>query len=131
MLIPIFFMPGVIGLLFHEFAVVVMAVHPGIGRRLADARAHDGSRLLWHHEAHEERLRPARSSGFQALLDGYARTLDVALQHRVGRARRGAGQPGAARSGSGAIPPKGFFPEEDIGQLSASTEAAGTRPSTP
>ena len=37
--IPIFFMPGVIGLLFHEFAVDRLARHRGVGVRLADAGA--------------------------------------------------------------------------------------------
>ena len=37
--IPIFFMPGVIGLLFHEFAVDRRARHRRLGVRLADAGA--------------------------------------------------------------------------------------------
>ncbi len=44
-LIPIFFMPGVIGLLFHEFAVVVGLGDPGVGGGLADAGADAGQPL--------------------------------------------------------------------------------------
>jgi HAE1 family hydrophobic/amphiphilic exporter-1 len=35
--IPIFFMPGVIGLMFHEFAAVVSLGHHGVGAGVADA----------------------------------------------------------------------------------------------
>ena len=123
-LIPIFFMPGVIGLLFHEFAVVVMLsilVSAGVSLTLVPMMC---SRLLKHHEAHEESaFGRAFERGFQALLDGYARTLDVALQHRVAVLGVALGSL-ALTIWLWAISPKGFFPEEDIGQLSASTEAA-------
>ena len=37
--IPMLFMGGIVGRLFHEFAVTIGVGHPGLGRRLADADA--------------------------------------------------------------------------------------------
>ncbi|HEU6453872.1 MAG TPA: efflux RND transporter permease subunit, partial [Roseateles sp.] len=123
-LIPIFFMPGVIGLLFHEFAVVVslsILVSAGVSLTLVPMLC---SRLLKHHEAHEEGwLGRHFERGFNAVLDWYSRTLDLALRHRawvLGVAVLSF----AATVGFYVTIPKGFFPEEDIGQVFASTEAS-------
>ncbi|MEO8299241.1 MAG: efflux RND transporter permease subunit, partial [Burkholderiales bacterium] len=82
-LIPIFFMPGVIGLLFHEFAVVVglaILVSAVVSLTLVPMLA---SRFLRHHDKHEESaLGRVFERGFDALLRGYARSLDWALAHR-------------------------------------------------
>jgi HAE1 family hydrophobic/amphiphilic exporter-1 len=123
-LIPIFFMPGVIGLLFHEFAVVVMLsilVSAGVSLSLVPMLC---SRLLKHHDAHEEgAFGRVFERAFQATLDAYARSLDVALRHR--RLVLGVAVASfAATIWLWSIAPKGFFPEEDIGQIQASTEAA-------
>ncbi|MBT9501563.1 MAG: efflux RND transporter permease subunit [Burkholderiaceae bacterium] len=123
-LIPIFFMPGVIGLLFHEFAVVVslsILVSAAVSLTLVPMLC---SRFLHRHEATEESaLGRWFERGFNAVLSAYTRSLDYALLHR--RWVMG------AALGSFAITaylftviPKGFFPEEDIGQIRASTEAA-------
>ncbi len=123
-LIPIFFMPGVIGLLFHEFAVVVglaILVSALVSLTLVPMLA---SRFLRHHSAREENaLGRLFERGFAAILNGYARTLDWALAHRVFI--------GGVALGSVVLTgvlfvtiPKGFFPEEDIGQIFVSTEAA-------
>jgi HAE1 family hydrophobic/amphiphilic exporter-1 len=86
--IPIFFMPGVIGLMFHEFAVVValsvlvsaavsLMLVPMLASRLLPADAidpeHDKGNFIgrWF------------EAGFSALRNSYARTLDVALRHRT------------------------------------------------
>ena len=123
-LIPIFFMPGVIGLLFHEFAVVVglaILVSALVSLTLVPMLA---SRFLRHHEAREESaLGQFFERGFAALLRGYGRTLDWALAHRW--------VVGAVAIGSFVLSgvlfvtiPKGFFPEEDIGQIQVTTEAS-------
>ena len=123
-LIPIFFMPGVIGLLFHEFAVVVglaILVSAGVSLTLVPMLC---SRFLRPHTAQEEGpLGQAFEAGFAALLRFYARTLDWALAHRWVM--------GGVALGSlvltlvlFALIPKGFFPEEDIGQIQVTTEAA-------
>ncbi len=123
--IPIFFMPGVIGLLFHEFAVVValaIVVSAFVSLTLVPMLA---SRFLTD-ETHKKPPGPVVRSferGFNAVLAGYARWLDKALTHRktvliVALATF------VATAWLFMIIPKGFFPEEDIGQLQVSTEAA-------
>jgi len=123
-LIPIFFMPGVIGLLFHEFAVVVglsILVSAVVSLTLVPMLA---SRFLKHHEPQDEsRLGRAFEAGFDRLLCGYTASLDWALAHRW--------VIGGVALGSLVLTvvlfqqiPKGFFPEEDIGQIQVSTEAA-------
>ena len=123
-LIPIFFMPGVIGLLFHEFAVVVglaILVSAVVSLTLVPMLA---SRFLRHHEPQEENaLGRLFERGFTALQNGYAKTLDWALAHRwvIGGVAIGS----VVLTGVLFVTiPKGFFPEEDIGQISVTTEAA-------
>jgi len=123
--IPIFFMPGVIGLLFHEFAVVVglaIIVSAFVSLTLVPMLA---SRFLTD-EAHMKRPGAVVRSfehGFNALLAGYTRLLDLALAHRyviVGVAI-------ATCVGTAwllVVIPKGFFPQEDIGQIQVTTEAS-------
>ena len=123
-LIPIFFMPGVIGLLFHEFAVVVglaILVSAVVSLTLVPMLC---SRFLRHHAPQEESaLGRVFERGFDALLRGYARTLDLALAHRTVVL--------GVALGSFALTawlfvqiPKGFFPEEDLGQIQVTLEAA-------
>src|SRR5450830_1407260 len=126
--IPIFFMPGVIGLMFHEFAVVValsvlvsaavsLMLVPMLASRLLPADAidpeHDKGNFIgrWF------------EAGFGALRDFYARTLDVALHHRniVLVAAIGTF---ALTAVLYVTTPKGFFPEEDLGQIRVTTEAS-------
>ena len=123
--IPIFFMPGVIGLLFHEFAVVValaIVVSAFVSLTLVPMLA---SRLLTD-EAHKKRpgvLVRSFERAFDATLAGYTRTLDFALAHRPAVLLVALGTFVATAWLFVAIP-KGFFPEEDIGQITVSTEAA-------
>jgi hydrophobic/amphiphilic exporter-1 (mainly G- bacteria), HAE1 family len=123
-LIPIFFMPGVIGLLFHEFAVVVglsILVSAGVSLTLVPMLC---SRYLRHHEPQEEGwLGQTFERGFSRFQAAYGRTLDWALRHRL--------LMGLVTLGSlvltlwlFAVMPKGFFPQEDIGQIRVSTEAS-------
>ncbi|MDD2727772.1 efflux RND transporter permease subunit [Malikia sp.] len=123
--IPIFFMPGVIGLLFHEFAVVVglaILVSAFVSLTLVPMLA---SRFL-HAEVHDKppgALVRAFERGFDATLRGYTRTLDLALRRRNSMLLLALAT-FAATAWLFVIIPKGFFPEEDIGQISVSTEAA-------
>jgi len=123
--IPIFFMPGVIGLLFHEFAVIVslaILVSAFVSLTLVPMLA---SRFV---KPEAEQRRPiAVVRGFERLFDAttrlYARTLDIALAHR--RLVLGVGIATFAATGlMFAHIPKGFFPQEDIGQIRVQTEAA-------
>jgi hydrophobic/amphiphilic exporter-1 (mainly G- bacteria), HAE1 family len=123
--IPIFFMPGVIGLLFHEFAVIVtlaivvsafvsLTLVPMLASRFLTDEAHKkppGALVRWFERA------------FDLLLGWYSRSLDVALRHRL-LVMVVALLTFAATAWLFVAIPKGFFPEEDIGQLSVSTEAA-------
>ncbi|MBI5721645.1 MAG: efflux RND transporter permease subunit [Burkholderiales bacterium] len=123
--IPIFFMPGVIGLLFHEFAVIVslaIVASAFVSLTLVPMLA---SRFLTD-DAHKKppgALVRSFGRAFDAALALYARSLDMALRWR----RTVLGVAVATFVATGwmfwAIP-KGFFPQEDIGQLSVSTEAA-------
>ncbi|MES2126599.1 MAG: efflux RND transporter permease subunit [Pseudomonadota bacterium] len=125
--IPIFFMPGVIGLLFHEFAVVVslsilvsavvsLTLVPMLASRLLPDHAHDAAGEKTFIGKHFER-------GFTYVRNGYASTLDVALRHRYVVLLI------ALATFVFTIVlyvtiPKGFFPEEDLGQIRVTTEAS-------
>ncbi|OYV01120.1 MAG: hypothetical protein CFE45_06225 [Burkholderiales bacterium PBB5] len=122
--IPIFFMPGVIGLLFHEFAVIValsIVASAFVSLSLVPMLA---SRFL----TSEHDMKPpgmvVRSfeRAFDATLRGYTRSLDLALRWRklvLGVAVLTF----VATYWMFSTIPKGFFPEEDIGQINVSTEA--------
>jgi HAE1 family hydrophobic/amphiphilic exporter-1 len=82
------------------------------------------SRYLKQQQVHEENaLGRFFERGFDAMQRGYARSLDWALSHRwvIGGVAFGS----VVLTGVlFATIPKGFFPEEDIGQISVTTEAA-------
>jgi HAE1 family hydrophobic/amphiphilic exporter-1 len=125
--IPIFFMPGVIGLLFHEFAVVVglsilvsaavsLTLVPMLASRLLPAEGHDAAHEPSFIGRHFEAL-------FARVRGGYASTLDLALAHRNVVLLVAAGTFALTAVLYTTIP-KGFFPEEDLGQIRVSVEAA-------
>lgn len=123
--IPIFFMPGVIGLLFHEFAVVVglaILVSAFVSLTLVPMLA---SRFL-SDEAHKKppgALVHLFERAFDNTLAGYTRVLDLALNHRKFILLLAAST-FAATFWLVSVIPKGFFPEEDIGQITVTTEAS-------
>jgi HAE1 family hydrophobic/amphiphilic exporter-1 len=137
--IPIFFMPGVIGLLFHEFAVVVslaVLVSAVVSLTLVPMMA---SRFLKHEDGDGEGHGHAAADGqihvpggrlarvFEALFrwvhELYVRTLDWTLERRALMLAVAAGT--FLLTGLLAYSmPKGFFPEEDIGQIQVTTEAS-------
>ena len=123
-LIPIFFMPGTIGLLFHEFAVIVglaILVSAVVSLTLVPMLC---SRFL----KHETREQPEQSIAyrgtawfefiFQGTLRGYARALDWALAHRKTMVSVTLGSV-ALTVYLFTVMPKGFFPSEDIGLVMA------------
>jgi HAE1 family hydrophobic/amphiphilic exporter-1 len=120
--IPIFFMPGVIGLLFHEFAVVVslaVLVSAAVSLSLVPMLC---SRYL-RHEGRERDTWLIRQfeKFFNAMLGIYKGGLDWCLGHRKTVL-------GIAFATFGLTVllfitiPKGFFPSEDIGQIRATVE---------
>ncbi|KAA0598567.1 HAE1 family hydrophobic/amphiphilic exporter-1 [Azospirillum lipoferum] len=121
--IPILLMGGVVGRLFHEFALVVtmsIGASAFVSLTLTPMMC---SRFLTHnHDQKEGWFGRMLEGGFSALLNGYARTLRWTLRHRplMGLVMI------ATVIGTAlfyqAIP-KGFFPTEDIGQIQVTTEA--------
>jgi HAE1 family hydrophobic/amphiphilic exporter-1 len=125
--IPIFFMPGVIGLLFHEFVVVVglsilvsaivsLTLVPMLASRLLPPHVENG-------EGEKSFIGRHFEAGFTRVRNGYARSLDHALAHRnvvllVALATF------ALTVVLYVTIPKGFFPEEDLGQIRVTTEAS-------
>ena len=122
--IPVLLMGGIIGRIFNEFAVVVtvaIAASAFVSLTLTPMLA---SKILRTPQKDEARARWSVlfERGFDATLRGYDRTLRYSLRH----------QPImlaiflATLAGTAWLvfaTPKGFFPQEDIGQLSVSTEA--------
>ncbi len=122
--IPVFFMPGVIGLLFHEFAVVVglaVLVSAATSLTLVPMLC---SRYLKHHDPKDQNaLSRFFERGFDWVLRIYTRTLDLALRHRSFVLLVALGSL-VASAVLFAVIPKGFFPEEDTGQIQVTTEAS-------
>jgi HAE1 family hydrophobic/amphiphilic exporter-1 len=125
--IPIFFMPGVIGLLFHEFAVIVglailvsaavsLTLVPMLASRLLPAHGHG-------HTEEKSFIGRHFEAAFTSVRNAYEKTLDVALRHRFVVLMIAFGTFALTVVLYTTIP-KGFFPEEDIGQLRVTTEAA-------
>ena len=128
--IPIFFMPGVIGLLLHEFAAVVslaVLVSAVMSLTLVPMLC---SRFLKHEQAGHENdpAQPQESwlirsfeKVFNRVLAGYTHALDWSLAHRTTMLLLAAGTFVLTAYLFITIP-KGFFPTEDIGQISVTIE---------
>ena len=120
--IPIFFMPGVIGLMFREFAAVVslaVMVSALVSLTLVPMLC---SRYL-KHEKHEKDNWFGRifERGFNAVLSRYTKGLDWCLAHS-----RSVLLVALSTFALTAVlfisMPKGFFPVEDIGQIRGTVE---------
>src|SRR5262245_52788388 len=121
--IPLFLMGGIIGRLFREFALTVtaaVAVSCLVSLTLAPMLC---SRFLKVQSEHHGAVYRFIEAGFNGLLAGYRRTLDIVLRH----------QPvtlGVFLATLGltiAMPiqiPKGFFPIQDTGLIAGVSEAA-------
>jgi HAE1 family hydrophobic/amphiphilic exporter-1 len=123
--IPLFFMPGPIGLLFREFAVVVslsIFVSAIVSLTVVPMLC---SRFLPKPGVHAKEF--AINKQFDRLFDWTLKTyihyLDLALHHRK-IVLWGAISTFAITIFLFMNSPKGFFPEEDIGQIQTTTEAS-------
>jgi len=123
--IPLFFMPGPIGLLFREFAVVVslsIFVSAIVSLTVVPMLC---SRFLPKPGVHAKEF--AINKQFDRLFDWTLKTyiyyLDLALHHRK-IVLWGAISTFAISIFLFMNSPKGFFPEEDIGQIQTTTEAS-------
>nr|WP_295828228.1 efflux RND transporter permease subunit [uncultured Azospirillum sp.] len=125
--IPILLMGGVVGRLFHEFALVVtmaIAASAFVSLTLTPMMC---SRFLTHAHHQQEGQKEnwfgrTLEAGFSALLSGYGRTLRWTLRHRPLMGLVMIGTIIGTVLLYQAIP-KGFFPTEDIGQIFVTTEA--------
>ncbi|MFN8574408.1 MAG: efflux RND transporter permease subunit [Gemmatimonadaceae bacterium] len=125
--IPILFMGGLIGRLFHEFAVTIgvailvsgvvsVTLTPMLGARFLQGGKHE------EHAIHNWLL-DAFERGYEATHGFYGRTLRAAMNHRPLVMLFSA----ATLVGTVLLYifiPKGFIPSEDTGRIRASTEAA-------
>jgi len=121
--LPVFFMGGVVGRLFHEFAVTIMVsilisgfVSISLTPMLCNLV------LKPHGEQRHGRLYNAIESAFDSLRDGYDATLRLVLKHHAATMIFSLALLGVTVWLFGAIP-KGFLPSEDTGQLLVTTEA--------
>jgi HAE1 family hydrophobic/amphiphilic exporter-1 len=123
--IPLFFMPGPIGLLFREFAVVVslsILVSAMVSLTVVPMLC---SRFLPKPGQHAKEYAINRKFDqvFDWMLKTYIHYLDLALKNRK-IVLWGALSTFVITVALFVNSPKGFFPEEDIGQIQATTEAS-------
>ena len=123
--IPLFFMPGPIGLLFREFAVVVslsILVSAVVSLTVVPMLC---SRFLPKPGQHakEYAINKKFDRFFDWMLKTYVHYLDLALKNRK-KVLWGAVSTFVITIVLFVNSPKGFFPEEDIGQIQATTEAS-------
>ena len=123
-LIPLLLMGGIVGRLFREFAVTLsmtIAVSALVSLTLTPMMA---SRfLVSSKDTHHGRLYDLSERGFAALLKGYERCLDGALKFRL--VTLGVFFAFLALSVYLFVMiPKGFFPQQDTGQINGVSEAA-------
>jgi hydrophobic/amphiphilic exporter-1 (mainly G- bacteria), HAE1 family len=123
--IPIFFMPGTIGLLFHEFAVVVtLAIIVSAASALTIIPMLS-ARFVKHHDTSKPEPLWGRifERGFEAVLSGYVKSLNWTLSRRWLMLLLALGTC-IMTVWLYREMPKGFFPEEDISQVRAPIQAA-------
>ena len=122
--IPLLFMSGVVGRLFHEFAVtlsVAVIVSAVVSLTLTPMLC---GRLLRPAAAERPGLIARLSErGFLALAGGYRRSLDFTLRHHTPTLLVALATL-IGTFGLYAIVPKGFLPQQDTGVIVATTEAA-------
>jgi hydrophobe/amphiphile efflux-1 (HAE1) family protein len=121
--IPLLLMGGIVGRLFHEFAVTVTAaIVISVVVSLTLTPMLCSRFLVSEHGRHHGRLYRAIEWGFDATLEGYRRGLDVVLRHQFVTLMVFL----ATVATTGALfvfMPKGFFPTQDIGMVLGISEA--------
>jgi len=122
-LIPLLLMGGIIGRLFREFAVTLtMAIFVSLVVSLTLTPMMASRFLRAHRETRHGRFYQWSERGFEAMLHAYERGLDLALRWRLTTL--------AIFFATLALSvylfvviPKGFFPQQDTGLITASSEA--------
>ena len=123
-LIPLLLMSGIIGRLFREFSVTI-AMTIGVSALVAlTLTPMMASRFLQPHDEEKHgRLYKISERGFNAMANGYAKGLDVALRHSFITIMIFLGTVAATGYLFVKIP-KGFFPQQDTGIIFGTTVAA-------
>ncbi|RED42073.1 HAE1 family hydrophobic/amphiphilic exporter-1 [Rhodopseudomonas thermotolerans] len=123
-LIPLLFMGGIIGRLFREFAVTLaMAIGVSMLVSLTLTPMMASRFLRPATEVRHGRLYRWVENGFDAMLRGYERGLDLVLRWRLATLMVFFATLGLSVYLFVAIP-KGFFPQQDVGLITAASEAA-------
>jgi HAE1 family hydrophobic/amphiphilic exporter-1 len=122
--IPILFMGGIVGRLMHEFAVTIAAAILVSGVVSLNLTPMLCSRFLKPPEAERHgRFYNAIEAGFDWMLRGYRRTLDLTIRFKATTMAVGL----LLLAGTAylfTVIPTGFIPSVDIGQLSGQIQAA-------
>jgi HAE1 family hydrophobic/amphiphilic exporter-1 len=123
-LIPLLLMGGIIGRLFREFAVVLaMTIFVSMIVSLTLTPMMASRFLRMHSDTQHGRFYQLSERAFDAMLHAYERVLDLALSWRL--VTLGIFFAGLALSlYLFVIIPKGFFPQQDNGLITATSEAA-------
>jgi HAE1 family hydrophobic/amphiphilic exporter-1 len=120
--IPVLFMSGIMGRLFHEFAVVIMAAIIISGVVSLSLTPMLCSRFLKPPGERQNAFQRSSEKVFNGMRDFYGWTLRGVIRHRFLTMLTAAGTLVATIYLYGVVP-KGFIPSQDTGQLSGSTEA--------
>ncbi|NEU95969.1 efflux RND transporter permease subunit [Bradyrhizobium uaiense] len=122
-LIPLLLMGGIIGRLFREFAVVLaMTIFVSMFVSLTLTPMMASRFLRAHNEERHGRLYKLSERGFDAMLRGYQNALDVALRWKFTTLMIFFATL-ALSIYMFVIIPKGFFPQQDVGLITATSEA--------
>ena len=120
--IPVLFMAGIMGRLFHEFAVVISVAILISGFVALSLTPMLGSRILKPEHENTSAFYRVTEGGFVAMRNAYDWTLRGVLRHRFITLLVAVGTLGATIFLYGYVQ-KGFIPSQDTGILSGSTEA--------
>jgi HAE1 family hydrophobic/amphiphilic exporter-1 len=120
--IPILFMAGIMGRLFHEFAVVISVAILISGFVALSLTPMLGSRILKPEHESSSAFYRVTEGGFQGMRNAYDWTLRAVLRHRFLTLATAVGTLVATIYLYGYVQ-KGFIPTQDTGILSGSTEA--------
>jgi hydrophobic/amphiphilic exporter-1 (mainly G- bacteria), HAE1 family len=120
--IPVLFMGGIMGRLFHEFAVVIIVAILISGLVALSLTPMLGSRILKPQSENTSAFYRVTEKGFQAMYNAYSWTLSRVLRHRFITLIVAFGTLAATIYLYGFVS-KGFVPSQDQGILSGSTEA--------
>lgn len=123
-LIPLLLMGGIIGRLFREFAVTLaMTIFVSMVVSLTLTPMMASRFLRAHHETQHGKFYQWSERGFDAMLHAYERGLDLAMRWRLTTLAVFFATLGLSLY-LFVIIPKGFFPQQDVGLISATSEAS-------